>query len=71
MTLEELKKELLFGDISTIARDCGYSSVTVHKALNGHIHTKGSDIILEYAKVLVRQQRERVNILKKIKDYDG
>jgi len=61
--LKLLKRELKFGDISTIARECNVSTVTVHNALKGLGMTPTTKMILEHAQTIIDQRKQRINAL--------
>jgi hypothetical protein len=67
--LKLIKRELQFGDISTIARECKVSTMTVHNALNGVAITDTAKLIIEHAKTIIQQRKNRIIELeiKKIK----
>ena len=60
-----LRKSLQFGDIANIARELGYSSQTVHSALNGVAMTEAAKRIIAHAQIIVKQRTERTQSLNK------
>lgn len=63
--LKILRTSMKYGDISTIARETGYSSQTVHAALNGVAMTPAAKTIIQHAQLLIQQREERLKSLNK------
>jgi hypothetical protein len=63
-----LKDEMKWNDVTIISKETGYSTVTVQKALKGEIKTRASEIVVKYAKILIKQREERLKKLKEIED---
>jgi len=58
--LKIIKSQLQFGDISTIARECKVSTMTVHNALNGVAITPTAKMVIDHAKTIIEQRKNRI-----------
>lgn len=66
MNLKEIKNQIEFGDVATIAKETGFSGTTVRLSLNGKIDTRASRIINAYAEIIVKQKHARKLLLKEV-----
>lgn len=66
MDLKEIKRQIEFGDVATIAKETGFSGTTVRLSLNGKIGTRASKIINAYAEIIIKQKHERKQLLKEV-----
>jgi len=58
--LKIIKSQLQFGDISTIARECKVSVMTVHNSLNGVAITPTAKMVIDHAKTIIEQRKNRI-----------
>ena len=64
--LKQLRSELRFGDVTTIANEVGVSTATVQAALRGTAMTDASKMVIAHAQKLVQQRAERIKYLKSV-----
>jgi len=66
MEYTEIKKQLKFGDVSTIAKEVGVSCQTVQMVIRGEItHTPAAQAVMAGLQMLFNQRAERVAFLTK------
>ncbi len=64
--LKQLRSNLRFGDVTTIANEVGCSTVMVQAALRGTAMTDTAKMVIAHAQKLVQQRAERIEYLKSV-----
>lgn len=64
--LKQLRSDLKFGDVTTIANEVGCSTATVQAALRGTAMTDTAKMVIAHAQKLVQQRAERIEYLKSV-----
>jgi hypothetical protein len=66
--LKQIRDQLKFGDVTTIANEIGTSTQSVQNALRGVAMTENAILIIQHAKRIIKQREERIAELKVIID---
>ena len=61
-----MKHNLKFGEGKIIANECGVSTTTFKKAINGEIDTPIAQLIRMHTETVIRQREERIEALNKL-----
>jgi predicted transcriptional regulator len=64
--LKDLRESLLYGDVSTIAREIGVTEKTVQNSLKGLQRNETAKLIIKHAQTIIKQRTDRVEALKRI-----
>lgn len=64
--LKQIREDLQFGDISTIAREVGVTNATVQRALRGESTTDINQLIIIHAQTIIKQRTDRKEQLHRI-----
>lgn len=64
--LKQLRSDLKFGDVTTIANEVGCSTATVQAALRGTAMTDTAKMVIAHAQKLIQQRAERIEYLKSV-----
>lgn len=64
--LKQIREELKFGDVSTIAREVGVTTATVQRALRGESSTDTNQLIIIHAQTIIKQRNDRKEQLHRI-----
>jgi predicted transcriptional regulator len=66
MEYTEIKTQLVFGDVSTIAKECGVSAQTVQCVIRGeNRHTIAGQAVMKALEFILSQRAERQEYLRK------
>lgn len=64
--LKQIREDLQFGDVSTIAREIGVTTATVQRALRGESSTETNQLIIIHAQTIIKQRTDRKEQLHRI-----
>lgn len=64
--LKQIREDLQFGDVSTIAREIGVTTATVQRALRGESSTDTNQLIIIHAQTIIKQRTDRKEQLHRI-----
>jgi predicted transcriptional regulator len=64
--LKDLRESLLYGDVTTIAREVGVTAQTVQNSLRGLQRNDTAQLIIKHAQTIIKQRTDRVEQLKRI-----